>query len=948
MDAKYEAMDLYQVMQQQHHLSTQQKEKLRRVLEQYPQLTDGKLGHYKHKKVHIELDKDAKPFHSRPYAVPKVNEDAFLKELNHLVEIGVLRPCGPTEWGSPTFIIPKKDGRVRWISDFRELNKVIKRKVYNLPVIHEVIQKRSGYKYFTKLDLTMFYYNIELDEASKELCTIVTPYGKYQYCRMAMGLKLAPDIAQSIIEEIMTGLDVDVYIDDIGIFSNDFDEHIKLISQVCQRLEDNGLKVNPLKCEWAVRETDFLGYWMTPEGIKPWKKKVDAVLKMDRPKDLTQLRSFIGAVTHYRTMWPRRSHVLAPLTALTGKSVFEWTDECDKAFKEMKALMASDALCAFPNHNLPFHIYIDASDYQMGAAIIQNNRVVAYWSAKLNSAQQNYSTMEKELLSAVKVLNEFRTMLLGAEIHVYTDHRNLTFRTLNSQRVLRWRLSLEDFAPTFHYIPGPDNVLADCFSRLPRMAPPSEGKTELKGKLIAFDKLPATPPPDEVYAFEDAIDAPDESTVKKTMPCHFSCCRDTHDDEEILDSFLQLPELESYLYHPEFDPIIANPIHVLSIQQHQFEDNNLQLRRQQQPHRFPIKYVQNRPLICYRLHDEDQAADWKVAIPSGLIERIILWYHNTLGHCGINRLYDTIRSRFHYPKLKELCASLKCDECQKAKQIGIGYGHLPPRHAQFMPWNEVAIDLIGPWTIPCQNGEEYEFTALTCIDPVTNLTEMIRVNNKTAEHVAEQFVNCWLSKYPRPNRCIHDNGGEFIGNVFQLMLQQAGVEDAPTTSRNPQANAICERMHQTVANVLRSVIQLRKPLNREQAVQYLDNALATAVYASRVSVSRSLGVAPGSLAFHRDMLVDLPLIADLVTIQQNRQALIDENLRRQNRKRREFHYAVGQEVLIKTVQPNKLEKRAHGPYPIVQVYTNGTMDAQRATHVLERLNIRRVIPYKRA
>eukprot|EP00957_Ditylum_brightwellii_P047846 3634241-Ditylum_brightwellii.AAC.1 len=201
---------------------------------------------------------------------------------------------------------------------------------------------------------------------------------------------------------------------------------------------------------------------------------------------------------------------------------------------------------------------------------------------------------------------------------------------------------------------------------------------------------------------------------------------------------------------------------------------------------------------------------------------------------------------------------------QKYMQLGMGYGELPPRFASLLPWNKVAVDLIGPWNLKV-GGQDVEFNALTCIDPVTNLVGMICIDNKTAEHVAQQFENMWLAQYPCPGKCIHNSSGKFIGAAFQEMLQRAGVKDAPTTSHNPQANLVCKRLHQTVANNLHTKTN-GMATGIQQAVHAVDDALATAMHATRCAVASTLRTSPGVMVFKRDMLIDLPVVVDLVSI----------------------------------------------------------------------------------
>ena len=924
-DAKYEKLDIDDFLTEQAHLTPSQQADLRELLSRHTRLIDGTLGRYPGEPMHIELIPNAQPVYRRPYPIPKVHLEVFKKELDHLVEIGVLSPVRDTEWGLPTFIIPKKDGRVRWVSDMRELNKVIKRTQYTLPIITDTLRKRKGYEFLTKLDISMQFYTFTLDEESKQLCTIVTPFGPYCYNRVPMGLKISPGFAQARMEEVLRNLeDVEIYIDDIGIFNTDWKSHIKVLEEVLTRLEDNGFTINPLKCEWGVKETDWLGYWLTPNGLKPWSKKVDAILKLKPPTTATELRTFLGMVTYYRDMWPRRSHILQPFTALAGlpkKAKIQWTDELNKAFKQMLAIIAEDALMAYPNHNLPFDIYTDASDYQIGACIMQDGRPVAYYSRKLTSAQRNYTTIEKELLAIVMVLKEYRSMLLGSEINIYTDHRNLTFANFNTQRVLRWRCYVEEYSPNLWYLEGKLNVLADAFSRLPCFD---------TGEVLEGKSAGSTLPAQQLDMYYSELSEPTLYECLKYLP-------ELDDYYDISDHLLNLPSTEN------------NPLSYTWLKDTQEEDSELIKMCTDETSGYHKKEFDEIELICYTEPGKNKEEDWKIVLSDTAVKEAVDWFHQLLNHPGKHRLFQGMK-RYHHPMLRQIVDSYKCDACQRYKVDGRGFGHLPPRDVRAAPWEQVDVDLIGPWTVDTKTGNSYQFMALTSIDRVTGLAELIRLDDKmgkTSAHVASKFEESWLSRYPRPFACCHDNGGEFTGWEFQSLLADFGIRDVPTTSRNPAANGICERMHQTVGSILRDLILKEKPRTLADARILVDSALATASHAIRTNVSQVTGHSPGELAFHRDMLLDIPLMADLMKIREKRQLSVnDTNLRRVNAKRSSYDYQPGQQILKKRHEYTKLGERWLGPYTIQRVHVNGNITIQLSEGVTERINIRRVKPYR--
>ena len=352
LEAKYQPADLKEVIREASYLSREEQQQLYELLKRFETLFDGTVGKWEGVRADITLKPGVKPYHAKPYPVPKAHERTLKLEVERLCKARILKKVNHSEWASPHFIIGKKDLTIRMITDLRELNKRIQRNPYPIPKIQDLLLKLEGFMYATSLDLNMGYYHIELTPTAKKYCTIVFPFGKYEYQRLPMGLCNSPDIFQEKMSELMTGLEfVRVYLDDIlCITCGTFKEHLHQLEQVFKRLKDAKLKVNLRKSSLAKPELEYLGYWITREGIKPVTKKIEALMKIQTPRTKRELRRFIGMINFYRDMWIRRSHILAPLAKLTSKSVkWKWTDVEQKAFDTIKKVISEEVQKCYYN-----------------------------------------------------------------------------------------------------------------------------------------------------------------------------------------------------------------------------------------------------------------------------------------------------------------------------------------------------------------------------------------------------------------------------------------------------------------------------------------------------------------------------------------------------------------------------------------------------------------------
>ena len=304
---------------------------------------------------------------------------------------------------------------------------------------------------------------------------------------------------------------------------------------------------------------------------------------------------------------------------------------------------------------------------------------------------------------------------------------------------------------------------------------------------------------------------------------------------------------------------------------------------------------------------------------------------------------ETLSQTLYWPGLhKHVHDHVKhCDVCQRVKGSRKKYGKLPPKtHPPLVPWNRVDIDLVGPFKVNTPKGQ-FEFRALTMIDPATGWFEVKDVVSPSAEDAMVAFDDTWLSRYPRPEFLGFDGGSEYK-SVFNQMRLNYGMKRCQSTPYNPQANGVIERVHQVLNNCLKTFELENQDLNERDP---WGPFLAAAAFAIRSTYHTTLQASPAQLVFQRDMLLPIQFVADWASIRERKQAVSNKNNENENRSRVPHEYKVGDKVLVtNTRKQSKMSAPRHGPYEVVRVSSNGTVRIRKGS-VLDTVNIRRIVPY---
>ncbi|KAH9320972.1 hypothetical protein KI387_015611 [Taxus chinensis] len=403
----------------------------------------------------IELE-GAKPVITTPYRHPKKFKDEIERTIRELLDMGHIRPSSSPFTSS--VVLVKKDGMMRMCFDYQALNKKTIKNMYPIPHIDELLDELHGAIYFSKIDLRSGYHQIHVRGKDILKTAFRCHYGHYEFLVMPFGLTNAPATFQSCMNHL---------------FNKTWEDHLRHLDEVLGIMEVQSLFAKMSKCEFGLTEILYLGHVIGVKGVKVHQEKIQAMQDWPSLRNISELRGFLGLCGYYQRFVRGYLDIGAPLTDLTWKGAFRWTDEAQMIFDKLKVVMSTWPVLALPNFSEPFILECDASGLGIGAVLMQDRHPIAYESRKLRENERLYSTYDKEMLAIMHALAKFRQYLVGGKFVVRTDHNSLRYfleqNELN-ERQQKWVSRIQAYDFDIEYVKGKKNVVADALSRRPHFA----------------------------------------------------------------------------------------------------------------------------------------------------------------------------------------------------------------------------------------------------------------------------------------------------------------------------------------------------------------------------------------------------------------------------------------------------------------------------------------------
>ena len=878
------------------------KKKLLHVLKQnhkafaIEKLEMGCVNIVKHK---IQLLEGSLPHKERYRNIPTHMLDEVRKHLDELIVNKTIQPS-KSPWCNAVVLVRKKDGELRFCIDFRKLNGKTRKDAYPLPRINDALNAMRGSKYFSCLDLKRGFYQTEMDPESRQYTAFTAGnMGFFEFRQMPFGLCNAPATFQRLMEECLGELIYSicvVYLDDIIIFAKTEDEHLHRLGLVMERLQNANLKLKPAKCEFFKDEIEYLGHKVTEGGIHPMKKNLESVAKFAEPGNVTQVKSFLGLVGHYRRFIKDFAKIAKPLHELTKKQEagtqsrkmksppVELNEKAKAAFYELKDKCLRSPVLIYADITKPFLLETDASKVALGAVLSQEQNgafhPVAYASRILHDAETRYHSSKQEFLALKWAITEqFAEYLIHLPFTVRTDNNPLTYvmTTPNLDATgHRWVAALASFRFKLEYLKGANNGAADALSRLPEEASLSPAETEkvladkpanMAGKTL--EKVPF----EEVEAMMDAAKSGCINRSDLAHPNFELLLQETEDrileeskkEETLTKSGLVEAECNMLTVRRDFwrqlqenDPYVKATLEWLEekkkkkLQDYLKEIKNTEegvsMRREQK------KFVIKDSLLYKGSEENKKSPDYflQLVVPKGKYRDLaIKGCHDQAGHQGIARTKSLLADRFWWPGML-----LKAEEVVKGcitciKHQGKKVRAMMTPNFITNPGELLHVDFTSVESNLNPKEQTKSINILVVSDHFTRHAMAFLTPDQEAATVARVLWKGYFSIFGLPQRMMSDRGTNFTAGIIKELSNLLGIDRVLTSPYHPQTNGQVERLNRTIFGLIGK-------MSDEQKVEWSQH-LHALIHAYNCTRSAITGYSPYFLMFGRRprMPVDL-------------------------------------------------------------------------------------------